>query len=397
MLWSLFARRYMFSPKSHSVINLIASVSVVAVMIPTAAMIILLAMFEGLGGTIREIYDVVDADIEILPSRGQTFERDAVDVAALMEVEGIEAATPYLEQSVMASAAGRRTMITLRGVEPSYTDVIPIEEHISKGDYSSLEHGDVVLGSTAASQLGAYGIGTTIELYALNRKQISTLLPTNGIRRERSALGGVILSNAEVGATLALCDISLAEQLMNHDGRLSGIALRLDPKADIASVEAELGHSLGEQFDVRTRDEKSASMNAILRMERFAIVLIGLMISLVATFAIVGSVVMLITDKRRDILTLRAMGADSGLIRRIFIGEGMLLCAVGCLLGTLLGVALSLGQQHFGWVRIPGDSIIESYPVELHMEDVALVALIVLGIGCLVSQLTVRATLIEKP
>ena len=393
MLWFKFARRYMFSPKSHSVINIISSVSVIAVIIPTAAMVILLAMFDGLHGIISTLYSTVDADIELLASRGQTFDEEALNLDSLRQIEGVTEVAPYIEQSVMASSAGRRTTILLRGVDSLYLNVLPLDNLIVAGELESLANGDVVLGSSIASALGAYGLGTEIELYAMNRKQISTLLPTSGISRRKTNLGGVLSANSDIDETFAIYDLRLAQKLLNYAGRLSGIAIKVAPNSHIESVEQRLEEAVGEDFEVRTRGEKNASMDRILRMERLAIIIIGAMIALVATFSIIGSVVMLITDKRRDIATLRAMGASRKLVERIFIGEGMLLTAVGCLGGIVLGMLICLGQQHFGWVRIPGSSIVEFYPVVISLIDIITIAFTVLAIGWIISSLTVKFTL----
>ena len=216
MLWLKFSRRYMFSPKSHSVINIISLVSVIAVAIPTAAMIILLAMFGGLSNTIQTIYSSVDADIEIIAKRGQTFESEALNIEAIAEKEGIVAVAPYLEQSVMVATTARRSTVTLRGVDTSYFDVLPIERFLVRGSLQSLSQGNVILGTAASASLGIPGVNYPVELYALNRKQLSTLLPTSGISRHKCCLGGVISANADIDATFALVDLGVAEELLNH-------------------------------------------------------------------------------------------------------------------------------------------------------------------------------------
>ena len=393
MLWLQFSRRYMFSPKSHSVINIIAMVSVIAVAIPTAAMIILLAMFGGLSRTIESIYSMVDADIEIVASRGQTFPTDKIDYSQIDSVDGIVSYTPYLEQSVIAATEARRTTLMLRGVDSTYLHTLPLEQFVVRGSAHRIFQGDVILGVGAAATLGIPSIDYEVELYALNRKQISTLLPSSGISRKRCKLGGVISANAELDATTAIVDLHTAQQLLNYEGRISGVALRLDSKANVTSVEQQLQTLLGEEYNVRTRSEKSASMNALLRLERFVIILIGAFIAIVAAFAIVGSVVMLITDKQRDIATLRSMGATRSLISNIFVGEGFLLTLIGCIIGLVIGVGFSLGQQHYGWIKIPGNMVFESYPIELTVTDVVTVAAIILFTGWIISLLTVRSKL----
>ena len=393
MLWFKFARRYMFSPKSHSVINIIAMVSLIAVAVPTAAMVILLSMFGGLGEVIERLYSSVDADIEIIATHGEIFDEKTVSLDELRSVAGIAEVAPYIEQQVMAASSGRRTTFTLRGIDSCYTAVMPLAAVVERGTVEQVAEEDIVLGYGIAAELGAYGLGSEIELYALNRKQISTLLPMGGISRKKVYLSGIVNANAEIDAELALTEIESLQRLLNHPHRLSGIAVKLSPNADIAAVEQEVDRLGGGEVKARTREEKNASLNKILRMERFAIIVIGALIALVATFAIVGSVVMLITEKRRDIATLRAMGASQSLLQRIFTGEGVLLCAIGCISGLVLGIGFCLGQMHYGWIRIPGNSIIESYPVALDMGDIAIVAIVVMLAGGVISHFTVRQVL----
>ena len=391
MLWGRFALRYMFSPKSHSVINIIAWVSLVAVAVPTAAMIILLAMFDGLTGSINTLNTAIDADIEIVAKRGQTFDSKAIDIDAITAIEGVECIAPYIEQSVMASAAGRHYPIYIRGVDMRYFEVMTLDSYIARGSKETITSGDIILGSALASSLGAYGIGTEIELYALNRKQLSTLLPTSGVSKLGTRLGGVVSANNEINESVALVELTSAQELLNHKDRYSCIAIKLGDSADISRMSECISNIVGDEYDVVTRHRKNASIDAILRMEKFAIVLIGALIALVAAFAIVGTVVMLITEKSRDIATLRAMGASRKLICRIFVGEGVLLTSAGTLLGAVLGIAFTLVQQIWGVVKIPGGSIFEAYPVSLSAVDVILVISIVMAMGATVSTLTVRS------
>lgn len=393
MLWSLFARRYMFSPKSNSVINIIACVSLVAVAVPTAAMIILLAMVDGLGGVIARLDAAVDADIEVVAERGQTIAVSDIDLDHILHIEGVAAAAPYIEQSVMALAAGRRTTIALRGVDRNYFDVMSIDEFVQAGRLESIYSGDIVLGVGLCSELAAFGIGTEIELFALNRKQISTLLPMNGISRMTTRLGGAVMGNNEISSSLAIAEMERVQRLLNYEGRITAVAIKLRPNADLMTTKSRIESCVGEGIRVMTREEKNASINAIYKMERYAILLIGLMIILIATFSIIGTVIMLITEKQRDIETLKALGAGQRLITSIFVGEGALLTVTGCAIGTLLGCVVALVQQELGLVKIPGDQLIGSYPVDLNIADVALVVVLVLAVGIVISWLTVRAQL----
>ena len=374
-------------------INIIAMVSMVAVAIPTAAMIILLAMFGGLSRTIETIYSAVDADIEIIANRGQTFSSNAVDIELIRATEGVVAAAPYLEQSVMVATSSRRCTVRLRGVDSTYMEVLPISDFVIRGSVDALSQGNILLGTAASGSLGIPNVNYPVELYALNRKQLSTLLPTGGISRHSCQLGGVVSANAEIDATFAMVDIDIAEKLLNYEDKLSGVAIKVEDREQIEGVKRVLQEIVGEHLTVRTREEKSVEMNSLIRLEKFAIILIGTFIAIIAAFAIVGAVVMLITDKRRDISTLRSMGASRGLIHKIFVGEGALLTLVGAAIGTTIGVGFSLGQEHFGWIKIPGNMVFESYPIELTVADTLLVLGIVIVAGLSISHLTVRARL----
>lgn len=392
-MWLKISRRYMFSPKSHSVINIISMVSVIAVAIPTAAMIILLAMFGGISQTIDTLYKSVDADIEILASRGQTFDAEAISIEELLSTKGIKHCAPYLEQSIVATTAQHRTTLTLRGIDSSYHSVLPVSDFVYRGSVNNLSAGKIVLGTAAAYTLGAQSVGHPVELYALNRRQLSSLLPTSGFSRKKAEVAAVVSINAEIDAELALAELGFTQSLLNYPGRISSIAIKLDDGYTPEAVQQSLREMLGEEFIVRTRNEKNASMNALIRLERFAIILIGSFIAIVAAFSIVGAVIMLITEKRRDITTLRSMGGNQRLIRNIFVGEGMLLTLLGCLIGLGIGIGFTLGQEYFGWVKIPGNMIFESYPVELTMGDVVMVAMVVMVAGWIISRLTVGAKL----
>lgn len=393
MLWFSFARRYMFSPKSHSVINIIAAVSVIAVAVPTAAMVILLSMFGGLDKTIHDIYSSSDADIEITSREGHTFDLETIDLEAISKVEGIEAHTAYIEQSVMIGGRSERTVTTLRGIDSNYGAVFTIDDYIVNGSLKSIAEGGILLGATVAYNIGANYIGAPIELYALNRKQISTLLPTSGLTRTRGYVGGIVMANAELDAATLLVDITEAQRLLNHEGRVTNISLNIAEGGNTEHIRNELQRIAGDNFEVKTRKEKNASMSEIMELEKFVIVLIGCFIALIAAFSIIGSVVMLMTEKRRDIATLRALGCDKSLIRRIFVGEGMLLTITGTAIGLILGIGFCLLQQHYGLIPIEGNMVIESYPVVINTLDIVIVTIIMVAIGGLISRLTVGATL----
>ncbi|MDE6861844.1 MAG: FtsX-like permease family protein, partial [Alistipes sp.] len=199
--------------------------------------------------------------------------------------------------------------------------------------------------------------------------------------------------NADLDSGFAMCDLSLAQELFNYPGRASHIAFAISDSGDENRIRRELQSVLGDGFEVRTRDEKNVSLVRIMTYEKRTIFIIAFMVTLVAAFAVVGSVVMLLTDKRRDIATLRALGAPWSMIRRIFIGEGVLMTVIGGAAGIAAGLALCWAQSRFDLVTIPGGSPVGSYPVSVVAADIAVVAAAVVAVGYAVSSLTVRSVL----
>lgn len=401
MLWSKFARRYLFSRKSHSVINLIASISVMSVATPVAAMVVLLSIFNGLERTVEQMYSAFDADMTATPVKGQTFDLAAVDFASLGEVEGVGAVSAYLEQMAVASFGGRRATLTLRGVDSAYTAVAPIDDYVVRGEWRTLgawsedrsqREQEIVAGYGIAAELGMPQIDSRIDLYAVNRRQFSSIVPMSGISRSRATLAGIYMVNADMDKGFAMCDLSLAQELFNYPGRASHIALSIDPNRDEQAIRHKVRSVLGNGFEVRTREEKNSSLTRIMTYEKRTIFIIAFMVMLVAAFAVVGAVVMLLTDKRRDIATLRAMGAQQSMIRRIFVGEGVLMTLIGGCAGIIIGLLLCWAQSSFDLITIPG-SLVGSYPVSVEAGDIAAIAAAVMAAGYAVSSLTVRSVL----
>lgn len=402
MLWSKFARRYLLSRKSHSVINLIASISVLSVATPVAAMVVLLSIFNGLEQTVEQMYSAFDADITAAPKRGQTFELATVDFGEFERIDGVEAVTAYLEQMAMASVGGRRATLTLRGVDSAYTAVAPVDDYVVRGRWHTLgawnDEGTgreelLVMGYGLAAELGMPHLDSEIELYAVNRRQFSSLVPMSGVGRRRAMLSGVYMVNADLDKSFAMCDLGVAQRLFNYPGRASHIAFALDAGRDAGRVRSDLQSALGDDFEVRTRDEKNVSLVRIMTYEKRTIFIIAFMVTLVAAFAVVGAVVMLLTDKRRDIATLRSMGAEWSLIRRIFVGEGVLMTVIGGCAGIVTGLALCWAQSRFDLITVPGGAAVGSYPVSVAVADIAVIAVAVVAVGYAVSSLTVRSVL----
>lgn len=390
------AGRYLRSRKSHSVINIISGVSVAAMATPVAAMVILLSVFNGLKGMVRTLYRAVDADITIRAAEGTVFDAAAVDTAAIRAAEGVETLSLVLEQGAMAEVGDRRTIVRLRGVERTYEDVVPVAQTIYGGTFAVGvdDSRSVVLGHRTAQELGMsrQAAGDMVTLYAINRTRFSSLLPVGGYTRRTLPVAGFYSIDDENG-DVAYVSLDVAQDMFNYEGRASSVAVKLAAGADADAVAERLQRIAGEGMEVLTR-ERSNSIYRLMALEKWGVFAVALIVLVVASLTVVGTIVMIMIDKRDDAATLRMMGANRATVRDIFVGEGHLLAGVSLVLGVAAGVGLTLLQQTVGLVRLQTATLmVDIYPVELHAADVLLTAAAYIVVAHVVTRLTVGAML----
>lgn len=390
------AGRYLRSRKSHSVINIISGVSVAAMATPVAAMVILLSVFNGLEGMVRTLYRAVDADITIRAAEGTVFDAAAVDTAAIRAAEGVETLSLVLEQGAMAEVGDRRTIVRLRGVERAYEDVVPVAQTIYGGTFAVGvdDSRSVVLGHRTAQELGMsrQAAGDMVTLYAINRTRFSSLLPVGGYTRRTLPVAGFYSIDDENG-DVAYVALDVAQDMFNYEGRASSVAVKLAAGADADAVAERLQRIAGEGMEVLTR-ERSNSIYRLMALEKWGVFAVALLVLVVASLTVVGTIVMIMIDKRDDAATLRMMGASRATVRDIFVGEGHLLAGVSLVLGVAAGVGLTLLQQTVGLVRLQTATLmVDIYPVELHAADVLLTAAAYIVVAHVVTRLTVGAML----
>ena len=394
----LIVARYVRSPKSHSVINIISGVSIVAMAVPVAAIVLLLSIFNGLEDMTCEQFRSVDPDVTITPQQGTTFALASLDAEALRGVEGVEALSFALEQSALAEAKDKRAIITVMGVDKEYKQVIPIADNIITGTFTtSLDEADCLVASNGVmyelDMLNNSSLGQTLRLYAINRSRISTLLPIGGYTRRELPVTGIYTSTVNDSHTTAITSLRAAQSLFNYPDRASSVLVKIAADADANDVAKALQSVAGEEFKVRTR-EQSNSIYRLMALEKWGVFFIAMLVMVIASLSIVGTLVMVMIDKRDDMQTLRTLGATRRFVCDIFISEGHLMAFVSLLIGLVLGVVLALAQQIFGFVGIDAQTLlINAYPVRLSLVDVALTAVAYIIISYVVINLTVRAVM----
>ena len=383
------AFRYLFSKKGHNAINIVSGISAVAVAVVTAAMICVLSVMNGFGTLVEHMFSEFDPMLLVVPAEGQTLRTDAEPILSLYAREDIEAISMQLEQTALVRYKEHQLPARVMGVDSLFTATAHIDSIITDGFYSVWDGAfeRAVLGRGLAAQLGMNAHFTgALHLYAPERiGRINMLRPDQSLRHEHAFIAGTFAVNQiEYDDQLMLVSLPMAQRLFGYD-EYAATALRIQPKDKypISNIQSQISKTLGSAYKVLDRYEQQADFFRILRIEKWLTILLLVFILIIASFNVIGSLSMLIIDKREDIRILSHMGADEAMIRRIFLFEGWLISSLGTLSGLVLGVLICLGQQHYGWLKLGTGSeyIISAYPVQVQIPDIALVAAIVLVLG----------------
>ncbi len=389
MQW-FFALRYLFSRSSHSVINIIAGVSLVSVAIPVAAMVILLSVFNGFEVIVKDMYAQSDADIEIY-NIGEVTDslRDIV-----VTTQGVAAASVALEGEALARTESRQTAVMLRGVDDHYFEVFPADLHTLQGSLT-LTHGEInkaLITSDISQLLGIYTtVASRLTLHSIGGGDVGSLLPIMGMRQTKVHVGGIVRSNQQFKGQVII-PLRAAEQIFDYNK--CKFFVRTDQSAE--RVKSRLKQRLGEDVTIKTRNEKNSLFYQIMEYEKWAVFFVALLVLLIASLSIIGTVIMLIVEKRDQQTTMLSMGADSRFIRGIFVREGLLISGIGGGAGLVLGIFVVLIQQWFGLIELPSDGfVVQSYPVKLEIIDIILIFTTFVAIAWSVSQVAAN-TMIKR-
>ena len=379
--------------KGHNAINIVSGISAVAVAVVTAAMICVLSVMNGFGALVEQMFSEFDPVLLVVPSEGETLRTDAAPIRSLYAREDIEAISMQLEQTALIRYKDHQLPARVMGVDSLFTSTAHIDSIINDGFFSVWDGAfeRAVLGRGLAAQIGINAHFTgALHLYAPERTgRINMLRPDLSLRHEYTFIAGTFAVNQiDYDDQLMLVSLPLAQRLFDYDEH-TATALRIQPKGVQSTdrstdrIKTEIAQTLGSGYKVLDRYEQQADFFNILRIEKLLTILLLVFILLIASFNIIGSLSMLIIDKREDIRILSHLGADEAMIRRIFLLEGWFISSLGTLSGLVAGVLLCLGQEHFGWLKMGNGTeyVISSYPVQVQGLDVLFVAGIVLVLG----------------
>ena len=386
------ARRYLFSRKRISAINLVSAISVVGVAFGTAALLSTLSVFNGFHDLIGSLYTAFDPEVKIVAAKGKSFAADDPALEAVRRLPEVEAASASYTDNALILFRGNPQVITLKGVDDHFERVTGIRSILypENGTYqlesAGLSYG--IPGIGLASMMGSVDYGS-IQICAPTRgERINLANPAASFNAEDLYSSGVCfaVSQKQYDEAYMIAPLAFAQRLFEHEGTLTSLELKLKPSADPEQALRRIRQTLGSGFKALNRAEQQEDTFNVMNIEKTMAYFFLTFILLVACFNIVGTVSMLMIDKRADVVTLRSLGADEGLIFRIFLCEGSMISFLGAVAGTLLGLLICYLQQTFGLLSLGGSSgnfIIDAYPVSIHPSDVVIVFFTVLIVGFL--------------
>ena len=391
------ANRYLLAKKSHNLINIITWISILGISVGSFALIVVLSAFNGLEEVISSMNNRLTPDLQIATVKGKTIDLAAFPIGQLKDIQGVDYVIPTITEDALFRANDKQHIGQVKGVGLEYQKIDRLNEIIFGDDGLQLSDGEydfAVPGAGVAWYLGinAYNPYAMVRVYVPKRGNASMMSLENSFNSDVLTVRSVFSTEQEQDEKQVLVPFDWLSELLEYENKANNVELFLAPNADPKKIQKEVKAVIGEDFTVKNQQEQQETLYRIMRSEKWAVYVILTFILILATFNVVGSLSMLMIDKRKDTEILKSMGADNRLIQRIFMNEGLLISVAGGIIGLLLGIILVLLQQQFGFVKFGtgGNYVVEAYPVLLKLKDVLLIFATILVVGCTSAFLTVR-------
>ncbi|RHU28054.1 ABC transporter permease [Parabacteroides sp. TM07-1AC] len=383
------ARRYLFSKKSHNAINIISMVCVCGVVVATIAVVCALSVYNGFNDLVAGMFSSFDPELKISPRTGKVFDPTTAEFQKVKQLPDIAWFGEVLQDNALVRYHDRQDIAVIKGVDENFSHLTLIDSILIDGSFILKDEvaDYATLGVGLSAKLGAKpGFASPLEIYVPKRdEKVNLSNPASSFNQEYAYIGGVFLINQQVyDEGYMILPISLVRQLLKYDKEVSSIELKLADGVDISSAKKQIKVLLGDRFIVQDRYEQQEASFKMMQVEKWMTFLILSFILAIALFNVVGSLSMLMIEKKDDVRTLQNMGADDKLVRRIFLFEGWMISGFGAVIGIVIGLVLCLLQQHFGFIKLgqtAGAFVIDAYPVRVVFTDLLVAFITVAAIG----------------
>ena len=364
----------------------------------TAALIIIMSVYNGFDSLIRSMMSNVEPDLLITPSTGKVFVPEGETFDWIYDQTSVKNMCCVLQEQVFINYDGQQGLAIAKGVDWIYEEESPLQDHIVDGEFK-LHRGDIPLASVGSGLAYEMGISprfvSGIEIYFPSRtRRLSPTSPLSSIESIKVWPSSIFSVNSDIDGNLMILQIEQMRELLEYQNEVSAVELRLAEgygKEELKRLQKEISTRLGEGFEVKDRFQQNESLYKMMKYEKAAIYMILIFVIIIIAFNIFGSLSMLIIEKRPDIDTLRSLGAQESLIKKIFVLEGWMISLIGLAAGLIIGIGFTLIQQHLGIIKMPGQFLVQAYPVILSWRDIALTVAGVAIIGYLIALLPVAA------
>jgi len=377
------AKRYLFGRKTSNAINLITGIAVLGISIGSAALILILSVFNGFEGLIAGLLNDFNADLKITPVEGKYFELSDEQLLKLEAIEGVSSVAKTLEEIAFFEYKGAQVVGAIKGVDEAFRNVTSIDSAIYSGKYVFQNNG-VNYGLVGARLHNQLAINQSDALTPV-KVHMRTKKKKGLVKKDYTTMliypSGIFSVQSEKEDQYLLTSLSFASKLLDKDGELSSLEVKLNTDADEEVIRASIGQVLGDNFDLKNRYQQDEAFLKLMNIEKWISFFIVSLTLLIVAFNLVGALWMIVLEKNKDITILKSLGFGSNDVRNIFLWEGMLISGLGLVIGIVLAISLYLLQKYVGLVPVPEGFIIDAYPMELKITDFIVVIFTVALIG----------------
>lgn len=385
------AKRYLFAKKSHNVINIISVISAAGIAIGTAALIIILSVYNGFEGLIKSLYSTYESDLLITPAVGKSFLPNTVEFHKVRNFQEVDAFCEIIEENVFVKYGAQESVATIKGIDSNFARITQIKDFMKEGEFF-LYHGEIpqaIMGRSMAFHLGLrVHFLDPLQLYFPSRNRaLSIVNPSSSLNRQKVFPVGLFTIDQGFDKKYIFIPIEVARNLLEYEQEVSSIEIYTKPNVNIEALKEGVIKTLGQEYVVKDRYEQNETLYKMMKSEKVSIYIILLFVLIIISCNLFGSLSMLIIEKKEDAETLKALGANDSLIKRIFLLEGWMISLLGIFAGVVVALFVSFVQQQFGVIPMPGNFIVSSYPIIVKFQDVLLTICGIAVIGLLSAML----------
>ncbi len=387
------AKRYFFSRQNKNAVNIITAISLLGLLVGTAALVIVLSAMNGLEGLVRENYNTFDPDLKVTRTEGKYLNQSDFPFKEVRKLKGVQQLSAVLEERGILNFRDKEHIVSIKGVDSLFTEVSNIEQAILHGTFKETfaQSNSIVIGTGVGYYLGysRIDLGESLSAFVLQANASASNF-SNAFNTLQLRPTGIFSVQADFDAKYAIANLNYLQKAVQRPNALTQIEMRITNYGEVDAVQEQLEELLGSDYKVENRDQQQAVFYKVMKSEGLFAYLIFALILSIATFTIMGSLAMLMLDKKNDLRTLWAMGLPVQKLRQVFFNLGLFIGGGGAVIGLFIGVGLILLQQNFGLISVGQGYLVEYYPVALKSTDVVLVAVTVLGLSAFTSFISAR-------